>query len=241
MGCKERLLAKYYSWYESRNFETITFIPPAITLFIPSKAETQCEDLNEILSTLSQNDPTRKYIFHTFSGNGFHFYVHSMMKLSAKHSDIIDKIQGIIIDSAPPKPDFEVFVNGVVSTLATTIFKAKSETAHNHWLLRPIIKVLIRLYLLLPVGKNNMSKLREFMFSKQQPKFPQLYLYSDIDRVCPAEHIEEFMRNQKAHGIRTESYKFIGSPHVSHGKVFPDQYWNTITTFLSSLNIKINK
>jgi len=134
--------------------------------------------------------------------------------------------------------NFEIFVNGVASAINLTLFKTEPSTAHNHWLIRPIVAFFVKLYLLLPYGNNNITKLTKFMFSHEQPKHPQLYLYSDNDVICPAAHIEEFMQKQKSSGILVESCKFQGSAHVAHSKKYPEQYWSCVVKFLSTISKK---
>ncbi|KAJ3232181.1 hypothetical protein HDU78_007284 [Chytriomyces hyalinus] len=62
---------------------------------------------------------------------------------------------------------------------------------------------------------------------------PRLFLYSDEDKLCQAEEVQEWIAVCKAEGIVVEEKMFVGSEHVKHAVVHKDEYWSLVSQFLS--------
>lgn len=72
------------------------------------------------------------------------------------------------------------------------------------------------------------------LLSRNQPPYPQLYLYSSGDRVLPVQIVKDFVEEQKRCGRQVDSHDFVWSPHVGHLRCQPDLYTNLLTRFLNN-------
>jgi hypothetical protein len=71
--------------------------------------------------------------------------------------------------------------------------------------------------------------------------YPELYLYSDTDRLCEAHVIEKLVRSRRdrqPHLI--QSKRFEGSAHVQHFLRFPAEYETTLSLFLSLCHSRLS-
>ena len=69
--------------------------------------------------------------------------------------------------------------------------------------------------------------------SEKQPSCPQLYLYSSVDKMMPAEDVESFINTQKSLGLSVLAHNFVSSPHVDHYRSFPHLYSAELDEFLN--------
>lgn len=70
------------------------------------------------------------------------------------------------------------------------------------------------------------------LLSSEQPKCPQLYIYSSADRVIPVKSVESFIEEQRRAGHEVRACDFISSPHVDHFRNDPKLYTSQLTSFL---------
>lgn len=70
------------------------------------------------------------------------------------------------------------------------------------------------------------------VLSSQQPKCPQLYIYSSADRVIPVVSVEAFIEEQRRIGLKVQACNFISTPHVDHFRNDPQRYTSQLTRFL---------
>ena len=70
------------------------------------------------------------------------------------------------------------------------------------------------------------------LLSSEQPKCPQLYIYSSADRVIPAKSVESFIEKQRKAGHEVRACDFLSSPHVDHFRNHPGLYTSQLTNFL---------
>ncbi|KAJ3222688.1 hypothetical protein HDU81_009676 [Chytriomyces hyalinus] len=61
---------------------------------------------------------------------------------------------------------------------------------------------------------------------------PRLFLYSDEDKLCHADEVQEWIAVCKAEGIVVEEKMFVGSEHVKHAVVHKEEYWGLVASFL---------
>lgn len=70
------------------------------------------------------------------------------------------------------------------------------------------------------------------LLTSEQPKCPQLYIYSSADRVIPAKSVESFVERQRRSGHEVKACDFLSSPHVDHFRSHPGLYSSQLVNFL---------
>lgn len=68
------------------------------------------------------------------------------------------------------------------------------------------------------------------------PDVPQLMLYSREDLITDSKKIEDLVETRKELGIDIKEHRFVGSPHVGHMRMFPDEYVGVLMEFMKSKN-----
>ncbi|KAH9289362.1 hypothetical protein KI387_033479, partial [Taxus chinensis] len=164
-------------------------------------------------------------------------------KFLARDRSLIDNIKGCVVDSAPvATPDPQVWASGFSAALlkkssvaAKGLLKGKEgstelaefeiepKPAVAETALLVMLEKFFKVVLKLPIVDRRLSDVLGLL-SNQQPKCPQLYIYSSADRVIPVESVEAFIENQKKAGHEVRACNFERSPHVDHFRNFPDLY-----------------
>ena len=70
------------------------------------------------------------------------------------------------------------------------------------------------------------------LLMSEQPRCPQLYIYSSADKVIPAGSVESFIENQRRNGREVRACNFISTPHVDHFRNQPELYSSQLTGFM---------
>lgn len=70
------------------------------------------------------------------------------------------------------------------------------------------------------------------LLTSEQPKCPQLYIYSSADKVIPAGSVESFIEKQRKSGREVRACDFVSTPHVDHFRNEPELYSSQLTRFL---------
>ena len=84
------------------------------------------------------------------------------------------------------------------------------------------------------VGKKKRAD-EEKAFVSPVLDVPQLYLYSETDRVAARAHIEEVMDRQRKMGRLVRGVKWKDSKHVRHLIDHPDEYKQSLSDFILHL------
>ncbi|XP_002970474.2 transmembrane protein 53 [Selaginella moellendorffii] len=258
LGAKQKHLKKYADWYTERGINAVTFVIPMsdmISFKAGGKAEQQIDHLaHHLLAWMEEeeNGKEKHLFFHTFSNTGWLTYGVLLERLLQKNNKLLDKVKGCVVDSAPvAEPDPQVWASGFSAAFlkkksVTTrkvdvldILKHSSEEAHETRLqadvteqaLVSMLEKFFSVFLQLPYVKKRLSEVVTIL-SKQQPKCPQLYIYSTADRVIPAKSVESFMEEQRRSGRTVKACNLLWSPHVDHFRSFPDIYSSQLNIFI---------
>ncbi|XP_073032089.1 uncharacterized protein [Primulina eburnea] len=255
LGAKQKHLKRYAEWYTSRGFHVITFTFPmseVLSYQVGGKAEKNVELLVNHLAEWLEEEHGKNLVFHTFSNTGWLTYGVILEKLQKKDSDLIERIKGCIVDSAPvAAPDPQVWASGFsaaflkknsVSTkgsfdepntgaLAETRTSIEVKPALTEAALLLILEKFFGVVLNYPSVNRRLSDVLSLL-SSQQPSCPQLYIYSSADKVIPAGSVESFIEGQRRSGVEVRACNFVSTPHVDHFRNDPKLYSSQLTQFL---------
>ncbi|ONK64169.1 uncharacterized protein A4U43_C07F22810 [Asparagus officinalis] len=257
LGAKQRHLRRYAEWYTSRGFHVVTFTLPmadVVKFRVGGKVEESIELLANHLAGWVAEESGKKLVFHTFSNTGWLTYGVLLEKFRNQDPLVMGKIKGCIVDSAPvASPDPQVWASGfsaaflkkqsvatrgVLSSnssemgalLATKPSEERKPAVAEVALLAVLVK-FFEVVLNLPSINRRLHDVFALL-SSEQPKCPQLYIYSSADRVIPAKSVESFIESQRSAGHEVRACDFLNSPHVDHFRSHPGLYTSQLTNFL---------
>ncbi|XP_027098621.1 transmembrane protein 53 [Coffea eugenioides] len=255
LGAKQKHLNRYAEWYTSRGFHAITFTFPMSEILsyqVGGKAEQDIELLVNHLADWLEEDG-KNLVFHTFSNTGWLTYGVVLEKLQRSDPNLMGRIKGCIVDSAPvAAPDPQVWASGFsaaflkknsVATKGATSEQSANMSKRNKTIvgeakpeltetaLLVVLKKFFEVVLNLPTVNRRLSDVLSLLTS-QQPSCPQLYIYSSADRVIPAGSVESFIDGQRKNGRKVRACNFISTPHVDHFRNDPKLYSSQLTQFL---------
>ncbi|KAL6888613.1 hypothetical protein ACP4OV_009639 [Aristida adscensionis] len=259
LGARQKHLRRYAELYRERGVYAVRFVVPVrelLGLDLGRRVERRVADLASEIAAWCDADRRRTLLFHTFSNTGWLAYGTVLENLQSR-ADIIERIRGCIIDSAPVleiRP--EVWAAGFSAAmlkksssmtgpsteslegpiLNDTLNRAssKSNVMQPSWrecFLLSTLQKFFEIVLHLPDVNKRLRKVLSVL-SDKQPTCPQFYLYSSADRVIPADCVERFIELQRSLGRSVFAHNFVSSPHVDHYRSFPHVYSAKIEEFL---------
>ncbi|XP_047967230.1 transmembrane protein 53-like [Salvia hispanica] len=255
LGAKQKHLKIYADWYTMRGFHAITFTFPMSEVLryqVGGKVEHDVELLVDHLADWLEEEHGKNLVFHTFSNTGWLTYGVILEKFQKKDVDLADKIRGCVVDSAPVAvPDPQVFASGFSAaflkknSVATkgsgtepktgvtignrTTIEVKPGMAEAALLL--LLEKVFGVVLNHPSINRRLSDVMRLLTS-EQPRCPQLYIYSSADKVIPAGSVESFIEKQRRNGREVRACNFISTPHVDHFRNQPELYSSQLTQFM---------
>ncbi|KAK4790557.1 hypothetical protein SAY86_017861 [Trapa natans] len=250
LGAKQKHLKRYAEWYTKMGFHVITFTFPMSEILsyqVGGKAEKDIELLVNHLADWLEEEDGKNLVFHTFSNTGWLMYGAILDKFYKNNSSLVRSIRGCIVDSAPvAAADPLVWASGFsaaflkkrsVATKGSTSLKesitlvSESKPAVTEAALLLVLEKFFQVVLNLPSVNKRLTDVLDVLAS-QQPKCPQLYIYSSADRVIPASSVEAFIEEQRKTGLEVQACNFISTPHVDHFRNDPQRYTSQLTNFL---------
>ncbi|THU47905.1 hypothetical protein C4D60_Mb09t20590 [Musa balbisiana] len=257
LGAKQKHLKKYADWYTSRGFHVVSFTLPLsdiVSYKVGGKVEQNVELLAEHLVDWVSEESGKSLVFHTFSNTGWLIYGVLIEKFQKQEPSVIGKIKGCIVDSAPlAAPDPKVWASGFSAALlkkksvatkgmvSSNVTGRGTTTADGSYgdpkptvtetALLVALKKFFEVVLDFPTINRRLSDVLNLLTS-EQPKCPQLYIYSSADRVIPAKSVESFVERQRRAGHEVKACDFLSSPHVDHFRSHPGLYSSQLVNFL---------
>ncbi|GKC16078.1 transmembrane protein 53 [Tanacetum coccineum] len=217
LGAKQKHLKKYADWYTSKGFHVITFTFPmseVLSYQVGGKAEEHVDLLVNHLAEWLEDECGKNLVFHTFSNTGWLVYGAMLEKFQRQDDNLMDRIKGCIVDSAPVALGPLVWASG----FSAAILKKNSIA---------VLDVISNL----PSVNQRLSKVL-VQLKSGQPSCPQLYIYSSADKVIPAGSVESFIEAQQRTGRVVRSCNFKSTPHVDHFRHEPELYTTQLSQFL---------
>ncbi|KAF9586833.1 hypothetical protein IFM89_039934 [Coptis chinensis] len=229
---------------------------------VGGKAEQHIDMLVNHLAEWLDEEHGKSLVFHTFSNTGWLTYGVVLEKFQNQDQSLMGNIRGCIVDSAPvATPDPRVWASGFSAAFLKKQSIATKESVssngsgvgvlvHNQTIMESIptvaesallvvlekfFEVVLNLsIILLRIIYALVKRLSDVMdlLSVEQPKCPQLYIYSSADRVIPVESVESFIEKQRRAGHEVRACNFVSTPHVDHYRNDPSRYTSQLTSFL---------
>ncbi|KAF9623985.1 hypothetical protein IFM89_007683 [Coptis chinensis] len=257
LGAKQKHLKRYADWYTSRGYNVITFTFPMneiLSYQVGGKAEQHIDMLVNHLAEWLDEEHGKSLVFHTFSNTGWLTYGVVLEKFQNQDQSLMGNIRGCIVDSAPvATPDPRVWASGFSAaflkkqSIATKGSVSSNGSGvgvlvHNQTIMESIptvaesallvvLEKFFEVVLNLPKVNRRLSDVMDLL-SVEQPKCPQLYIYSSADRVIPVESVESFIEKQRRAGHEVRACNFVSTPHVDHYRNDPSRYTSQLTSFL---------
>ncbi|GJR34433.1 transmembrane protein 53 [Tanacetum coccineum] len=245
LGAKQKHLKKYADWYTSKGFHVITFTFPmseVLSYQVGGKAEEHVDLLVNHLAEWLEDECGKNLVFHTFSNTGWLVYGAMLEKFQRQDDNLMDRIKGCIVDSAPvATPDPQVWASGFsAAILKKNSIAAKgyrntddiaAKPAMTETALLVVLEKFFDVILNLPAVNQRLSKVL-VQLKSGQPSCPQLYIYSSADKVIPAGSVESFIEAQQRTGRVVRSCNFKSTPHVDHFRHEPELYTTQLSQFL---------
>jgi hypothetical protein len=222
LGAKPRQLRPYLEWYHAHDIDTLSFACGPQHILFPENAEKQMRKVLEFCKSTERAAVRDKLIFHSFSVGGFLFG--QMLRQLDTHADLAPApgvIKAQVFDSPP---DFSGIAKGV----------SRSMGVGAPW--NKAIEVALSSYLAVTantsVGRGHRAA--SAAFHGNTVPAPALWFYSKSDPVANWEDCEIVINKWKGRGIQVDQCVWADSPHIQHGRVDPDRYFNTLKGFLKA-------
>ncbi|KAL3867876.1 hypothetical protein ACJMK2_040722 [Sinanodonta woodiana] len=242
LGCEEKHLAKYSDIYEKRGCITIRYIAPKeITFFKTELLPAVASKLLDLLQDYSLED--NPIFFHIFSNNGSYVYTNILKVLHEDKEQKLAKLQvkGVMFDSAPGQRRLHQ------AARAFAIF------APSNFMMKILMVIGVYMYLFWTGLKCMFIKLYNPKSLMDSPHYvyenllndsyhwPQLYLYSEADKIIPYQDIDKMIEYRRSLGVRVDSVRWNDTAHVSHLMVHREAYMQACIEFIKSCLNDSNK
>ncbi|KAJ7064345.1 hypothetical protein C8F01DRAFT_42637 [Mycena amicta] len=211
---------------------TIILVPSHLSIFWTPYAalRSRYSQLLQVLDAHGYREGRARILAHTFSNGGaFHLVaMNRVLSLASSSSTPIPRSPSLLVlDSNPgaerldrihqaitapiKNPLTRFIVSGVVTAIFFVIWVQK--------------RILRRPTLV----DNMMNALRlPRALPWMDAHTPRLYIYSKADRVVPWTDVDAHAQRSERDGIDVRMVCFEDSPHVSHARLHPEEYWSAI-------------
>jgi hypothetical protein len=226
MGAKQSQMKPYLAFYHKHGVDTLSFaVGPAHVLF-PDKAMTQMQTvLKTTVEKLKSEDSSRNVIFHCFSMGGYLYgqALRSMHDSPDKYGVIKPHIKAQIFDSPP---DYNAISDGVAKSIGYGGVAEK------------ITAAVMKGYLHMTKDSAGVEhRASSHMFHNNPVQAPALWYYSRADPVARWDDCETVINKWRAKGTSVDTCTWIDSPHIQHGRKYPEEYFGKLKSFLLSNNL----
>jgi len=232
MGAKDSQLKPYLSFYHAHGFDTLSFAVGPMHVLAPSKAQ---QYMNRVLNTAleisyentktdNETDP-KDIVFHSFSMGGY-LFGQSLINIKnepEKFGSLETLIKAQIFDSPP---DYGSIAYGISRSVGTG---------------GPVVKMVEKVaegYLALTKNTAGVAhRAASQAFHENYLPAPALWYYSHADPISRYEDCETVVGKWRASGKHVETVVWKDSPHIQHGRVYPEQYFGTLQSFLQRCDV----
>ncbi|NWR82025.1 TM53B protein, partial [Centropus unirufus] len=230
-GCQDRYLAKYSAIYSQKGCTVIRYTAPWRMIFFSEtfgikSLQTRARQLLELL--FDYRVESRPVLFHVFSNGGVMLYRYIIEALHTHKPFENLKVVGTIFDSAPGRRN----LRGGLRALATVL--VSTNVLLKYFLLFAFAATAVTLRILLYPLTRFIHETHYDALLQAPSRWPELYLYSQADKIISSGDIEHMADARQQLGISVKAVDFSDSAHVSHMRVYPTHYSTLCTTFLAA-------
>ena len=233
-GCHMRHLSKYCEVLEkigksngkSNRKSPLVITPhvcPGYAVFFPFRVFRikYARQMLAMVTSFLNEHPNNTWTFYGFS-NGAAFVYREIIELlfdknnTGKYELARRQLKSVIYDSAPCYMHISTGLTAITEGVKSTPLKA-------------IVGALFLLMVPFNVGKP-----KAFWRALQEDatRCPQLFLFSDVDHLCDAEHIKRLVDTRRKLGVDVTAKNFGQTKHVQHLREAPEEYQAALEKFL---------
>ncbi|KAF7302709.1 hypothetical protein HMN09_00905800 [Mycena chlorophos] len=227
-------LQKYCSMYaQMYPGATIVLVPSHLSIFwTPYTAlRARYAQLIDVLEAHGYREGNAKILTHIFSNGGaFHLVaLNRVLQLaqSTPKKSIPRSPSLLVIDSAPAAERFSRIHGAITAPIRNPLTRlAVSAFVSSVFALIWVQKHVLHTPSIVDKMMSAVRAVRALPW--MDAKTPRLYIYSKADKVMPYTEIDAHALRTERDGIDVRSVCFEGSDHVSHARMYPQEYWTAI-------------
>lgn len=211
-----KAVEKFVQVYVSQNLDVLTFRLPVLTVTRVSSGDEVSKNL--ILPCLLSANHS-EILVHGFCVGAFVLSRAINFMTEAEKKQVFGKVKAQIWDSIIRE---ETAALGAAQTLVSPNWPRLLNSMH--W--------LMNFYMNNSNLKESVAKCQE-IFDSCPIAAPGIFLASESDPLGSVHNAEVVKKNwEKAKGIKCSIKTWKDSDHVGHMKKYPEEYWNTVESFL---------
>ena len=217
-GSNHKALLKYANIYTNLGLPTLAIVPSLLDVWFSTRGTKLTTNILKTISTQPVN-----VLLQLFS-SGPIVVLPTLQHYLSQYPNI--DIKGIIFDSAPAEFSYKA------GTGASKLMLKKGVFAYAYVLTAALAGITIEAL----NGKRKRQEVDLAFQSHLLEGIPQLYLCSQTDTVTPIERVRELTFKQKEKKRDVEVKIWENSEHVRHLPMYPDEYQDQVTRFLSKID-----
>ncbi|XP_063441630.1 transmembrane protein 53-like [Mytilus trossulus] len=233
-GCKDKYLAKYSTFYEKKGCITIRYTAPTdITYFKPVELRNIAVKLLDLVPDYNLEESP--VFFHVFSNNGCFVYSQISDILCSGEYERFNNLQirGCVLDSAPGKR--RITRAAYAFALASGKTGLFLHTTYIYILVYLFLTAIKTMICSTYYGKNYAGTPHTLYgrMKDDKSRWPQLFLYSKVDKVIPYTDSEEVMKyRSEVLKVSVESQCWDDSNHCQHLVKYRESYIANCYSFI---------
>ncbi|CAG7733902.1 unnamed protein product [Allacma fusca] len=243
-GAQDKHLAKYSDIYLKRGCIVLRYTAPLRVIFYDTdKFPVLADRFVRLLKDLQlQSHPI---FFHVFSNGGSFLYSYILKEISAQKNPAEFDLRGTIFDSAPVPRNimscYRAFINifssynhfkHVIAGIIIIMLMAQVFWHHVRLAFRFCI-VGERIEGPRSSSKKELAPLQDWLTRISKLRSHAFaFMYSEADVMIPWQQVEKVAGVLRDRGNSVKLMKFVGSEHVQHFRMFPEEYIATAQKFI---------
>jgi len=234
-GSKARHLRKYRRLYQKLGFVNVSRATPLTDLELnPGNGAPLA---TELLRKVQLNDP-QHFVIHVFSNGGAFVFcaVRMAMEREPQFHDLKSKLCCLVMDSLPSRVPRVIW-----APYLAFLMQEKDDSWYQSMKLMLWSVYFSGISLLKYPWEGDPMGWYSPLMRSLPTDVPELYLYSEGDKLVSYVEIQEFILFRKQNGAQCREYNFgKDSPHVNHFGIFPAMYETQLRTFLTSAGVDLS-